>query len=84
MSADNLMSDAVMVPREPETVAGEQYARLGNAVSDAINAALVGGMEMDEACSISVGVVGDYWRTAYPLGESEIAGFVAVLTRVRP
>lgn len=62
-----------------EVVAGAAFARLGNAVSDAINAALVGGMDVDEACSVAVGVVGDYWRQAYPLDDSAIAGLAAVL-----
>lgn len=40
-------------------------AQLANAVSDAINAALQSGMEVDEAACIVVGVASDYAKGEY-------------------
>lgn len=58
---------------------GPLPAALGNAVSDAIFAAIQKGMDVDEACSVTVGVVADYWKQAYALDEASIAGLSAIL-----
>lgn len=57
---------------------------LGNAISDAIHAALVSGMEVDEACSVALAVVGDYWRHAYPIDDATLAAFGHILRRTQP
>ena len=44
---------------------GPNFRDLGNAVSDAINAALKRGMEIDEACCVVVSVAADYARLEY-------------------
>jgi hypothetical protein len=51
---------------KPHTIGrGKSFADLGNAVSDAINAALRRGMGVDEATSVVVQVAADYGRGAY-------------------
>ena len=44
---------------------GKLPARLANAVSDAIHAAIASGMEPDEATCIAAAVVADYGRSYY-------------------
>ena len=56
---------------------GPLMAELGNAVSDAIHAALKRGLEVDEACSVATKVVGDYWRGAY--GSGDLPNLAALL-----
>jgi hypothetical protein len=65
------------------TMSGPLPAMLGNAVSDAINAALRSGMEVDEACSVALGVVRDYWLTSYDMDDKALEGLSAIL-RHRP
>lgn len=48
-----------------EKITGAPAAELGNAISDAIHAALEKGMETDVACSIAVKVISDYAADAY-------------------
>lgn len=62
-----------------ETVSGGAYAALGNDVSAALHRGITGGLEVDEACSVALGVVADYWRRAYPLNEEAIAGMSAII-----
>jgi hypothetical protein len=61
---------------------GPLMAELGNALSDAINAALTKGMETDEACSIAMRVIGDYWRFQY--GDEGIDGLGSLLRAAKP
>lgn len=48
-----------------ETISGAAPAALGNAISDAIHEAMVGGMEADAACCIALKVAYDYWSACY-------------------
>lgn len=52
-------------PKGLAVMTGASPAILGNAVSDAINAAMRRGMQADEAVSVALQVVVDYGRTAY-------------------
>lgn len=60
---------------------GPLPASLSNAVSDAIFAAINAGMEVDEACSIVVAVVADYWKQAYQMDAAAVAGLSEVMLR---
>jgi hypothetical protein len=73
------MTEKAKAPAGYELASGPAYSRLGNAVSSAIYAAISDGMEVDEACSVAIGVVGDYWRARYPLDEAAIAGLSGCL-----
>lgn len=44
---------------------GRSFAQLANDVSDAMTAALMRGMEADEACCCAVAVIADYARGTY-------------------
>lgn len=44
---------------------GKNFADLGNAISDAINAALRRGMAVDEAACVVIQVAADYGRCTY-------------------
>jgi hypothetical protein len=57
---------------------GPLPTRLGNAVSDAIHAALKAGMEVDAAASIAVAVAADYWAGTY--GEGSVSKLGEVIT----
>lgn len=60
---------------------GPLPAALANAVSNAIFVAIKAGMEVDEACSVTVGVVADYWKQAYQLDAEAVAGLSEVMIR---
>ena len=64
---------------ELATLTGKLPAELGNAVSDAIYAALSKGMEPDEACCVAITVVCDYARTAY--GPNYLDGLAQMVLR---
>jgi hypothetical protein len=56
---------------------GPSFRDLGNAVSEAIHAALSRGMEVEEACSVVVAVAADYGRGTYgPTYLAELAHIV--------
>lgn len=44
--------------------ADRRLADLGNAISDAIAAALVAGVDADKATSVAIAVAADYWHAA--------------------
>lgn len=54
---------------------------LANGVSDAIYAVLKKGMDLDEACSVVVGVAADYTRGTY--GDHRLDGLAEVVRRRR-
>jgi hypothetical protein len=58
---------------------GKNFQMLGNAVSDAIHAALKKGMEIDEACCCVVAVAADYARGEY--GDDYLPQLAQVITR---
>lgn len=58
---------------------GKNFQMLGNAVSDAIHAALKKGMEIDEACSCVVAVAADYARGEY--GDDYLPRLAQIITR---
>lgn len=53
-----------------------RLANLGNAISDAVYAALEAGLEPDFVCSVIVNVAADYWMQAY---EKPVTGLADVL-----
>jgi hypothetical protein len=56
---------------------GRNFARLGNAVSDAIAAALKRGMDVDEVACVVVQVAADYARGTY--GNAYLAQLAVVV-----
>jgi hypothetical protein len=58
---------------------GRSFAQLGNAVSDAIVAALRRGMDSDDAACVVVQVAADYARGTY--GNAYLAQLAAVVLR---
>jgi hypothetical protein len=50
---------------------------LGNAISDAIHDAMVGGLEADEAASVVVQIAADYWRAIY--GPETLPGLASLV-----
>lgn len=58
---------------------------LANAISDVIHQGLRAGLEVDEACSVVLGVVGDYWHAQYGEPDEEaIAGLSGILKTRAP
>lgn len=51
--------------KAPPTIKSRNFTELGNAVSTAINDALVSGMPIEHACSVAVQVAADYFRDEY-------------------
>lgn len=68
----------------PAVLTGLLPAALGNAVSDAIHAAVDRGMEMDEAVCVAVAVAADYARLEYGEGYLEQLAQVVLLRGAAP
>lgn len=65
------------MPIPKNHITGHLPNTLANAVSDAIHAALEGGMETDEAVCVVAGVAADYGRGEYGAGYlKNLAGVV--------
>ncbi|MBN9035496.1 MAG: hypothetical protein J0H53_05460 [Rhizobiales bacterium] len=65
-------------------LSGRWAADLGNAISDAIHAALLRGMETDEAACIAVSVAADYARAEYGDAYLQDLAKVVVMRAGRP